>query len=283
MHRTPGRLRLASLFLVSFLLHPFWSEVQAFDRLRLATTTSTNNSGLLQYLHPTFEKKYRVKIHTIAVGTGKALVLGRNGDVDVVLVHARAAEEKFVAAGYGVNRREVMANDFIIVGPKSDPAGTRGTKIAAAALRWIAEKKTRWFSRGDDSGTHKKETALWKEAGLEPSGRWYSVLGQGMGKTLLVTDEKQGYTLTDRGTYIAMSAGKKITLEILVEGDQRLFNPYGVIAVNPKRHPHVRFGLAMKYVEFLTSPQGQRLIGDYRINGQILFHPVRGFAKQGNG
>lgn len=274
------KLCWALFFVTWFVLQLPQDRVRAQQRLKLATTTSTDNSGLLAHLHPTFERLAGVKVHTIAVGTGKALALGRNGDVDVVLVHSRGAEDKFVSAGYGVYRRDVMANDFIIVGPRGDPAGIRGESDVAAALERIAKKKSRWFSRGDDSGTHKKEATLWKAAALQPLGRWYASLGQGMGKTLLAANEKRGYTLTDRGTYLAMIAGKKISLEVLVEGDERLFNPYGVIAVNPKRHPHVRFALAKKYIEFLTSEQGQLLIAGFRLNGKVLFHPVRGYANR---
>jgi tungstate transport system substrate-binding protein len=216
-----------------------------------------------------------VKVHTIAVGTGKALALGRNGDVDVVLVHARSAEDNFVESGFGVYRRDVMANDFIIVGPQGDPAGIRGVIDVAYALELIAKNRSRWFSRGDDSGTHMKERILWRATNRAPSGPWYASLGQGMGRALLAANEKQGYTLTDRGTYLAMIARKKITLEVLVEGDNRLFNPYSVIAVNPKRHPHVRYALAIKYIEFLTSERGQLLIAGFRINGKMLFHPVK--------
>ena len=251
----------------------------AAERLKLATTTSTANSGLLKYLHPVFEKKYGVVIDTIAVGTGQALRLGQNGDVDVVLVHARAAEDKFVADGHGVNRRDVMYNDYIVAGPKKDPAGVRGMKDTVAAFKKVAEKKALWFSRGDDSGTHKMELQLWKAAGLgKPSGEWYRALGQGMGNTLIAADEKGAYTLADRGTYIALTAKKKVALEITIEGDKKLFNPYGVIAVNPKRHPHVKHGLAMKYVNFLVSPEGQKLIGGFAMEGKVLFFPSAGGA-----
>jgi tungstate transport system substrate-binding protein len=276
MHRRVEKWIWAFFFVLPFMVYSSSGKLGAQPLIKLATSTSTDNSGLLKYLHPAFERMTGVKVHTIAVGTGKALALGRNGDVDAVLVHARAAEDKFIADGHGVNRRGVMANDFIIVGPRADPAGIRGESDVAAALRRIAEKKSRWFSRGDDSGTHKKEAALWEAAALEPSGRWSASLGQGMGKTLLAADEKQGYTLTDRGTYIAMSAGKKISLEVLVEGDKRLSNPYGVIAVNPKQHPHVRFTMVKKYIAFLTSEQGQHLIAGFRMNGKVLFHPVNG-------
>lgn len=242
------------------------------ERLTLATTTSTANSGLLKYLHPHFEKMSGAAVDVIAVGTGQALRLGRNGDVDVVLVHARAAEDKFVAEGHGVNRRDVMYNDFVMAGPSNDPAGVRGMKDAVAALKKVAEKKATWFSRGDDSGTHKMELELWKAAGIaKPAGEWYRALGQGMGNTLIAADEKGAYTLADRGTYIALSSAKKIALRVLVEGDAKLFNPYGVIAVNPKRHPHVKHELAMKYVNFLVSPEGQKIISSFQKGGKVLF------------
>lgn len=244
------------------------------ERLKLATTTSTANSGLLKYLHPVFEKRHSAAVDVITVGTGQALRLGQNGDVDVVLVHARAAEDKFVADGHGVNRRDVMYNDYIVAGPKRDPAGVRGMKDAVAALKKVAEKKALWFSRGDDSGTHKMELQLWKAAGLgKPAGEWYRALGQGMGNTLIAADEKGAYTLADRGTYIALTAKKKIALEITIEGDKKLFNPYGVIAVNPKKHPHVKHDLAVKYIGFLVSPEGQKLIGGFRMGGKVLFFP----------
>ena len=262
----------SALFLA---LMPAWAgPASSAERLKLATTTSTANSGLLRHLHPFFEKKHGVTVDVIAVGTGQALRLGQNGDVDVVLVHARAAEDKFVADGHGVNRRDVMYNDYIIAGPAKDPAGVRGMKDAVAALKKVAEKRAPWFSRGDDSGTHKMELDLWRAAGLgKPSGEWYRALGQGMGNTLIAADEKGAYALADRGTYIALSSAKKIGLEITIEGDAKLFNPYGVIAVNPKRHPHVKHGMAMKYVNFLVSPEGQKLIGSFQKGGKVLFFP----------
>lgn len=269
-----------ALFLV--LLAAGAGLASAAERLKLATTTSTANSGLLKYLHPVFEKKHGVVIYTIAVGTGQALRLGRNGDVDVVLVHARAAEDRFVADGHGVGRRGVMYNDFIVAGPAKDPAGVRGMRDAAAALQKIAEKKALWFSRGNDSGTHKKELELWRAAGLaKPAGGWYRALGQGMGNTLIAADEKGAYALADRGTYLTLTAKKKVALEIAVEGDPKLFNPYGAIAVNPKRHPHVKHDLAMKYIGFLVSPEGQKLIGGFRMGGKVLFFPSAGKAPGG--
>ena len=243
----------------------------AMKDIKMATTTSTDNSGLLQYLLPKFEADCGCKIHYTAVGTGAALKLGENGDVDVVLVHARPAEDKFVAAGYGVDRRDVMYNDFVIVGPHADPAGIRGMHDPLAALKKLHASGATFVSRGDDSGTNKKELAYWKELGIDPKGPHYLAVGQGMGQTLTVTGEKQGYTLTDRATYTTYAA--KTGLEVMVEGDKRLLNPYGVIAVNPKRYPKVNYEGAMAFIEWLTSPKGQQAIGDYRFKGAQLFHP----------
>ena len=240
-------------------------------RLRLATTTSTENSGLLDVLLPPFEQASGVKVDVIAVGTGKALKLGENGDVDVVLVHARAAEEAFVADGFGVERRAVMHNDFVVVGPREDPAGLKEATTAVAAFQLLALGRVPFVSRGDDSGTHKKEKQLWQAAGIEPHGEWYVSTGQAMGAVLRIADEKQACALTDRGTYLARAG--KIELAVLVEGDPALFNPYGVIAVSPKRHPAVRYDLASKLIDYLTGAEGQRLIADYKVNGEPLFIP----------
>lgn len=262
-------------FFCSFLfLLIFCVQVTSAERLRLATTTSTESSGLLAYLNPVFERKHGVRVHTIAVGTGRALRLGKNGDVDVVLVHAREAEEAFMNKGYGVNRRRVMHNDFVIVGPPSDPARMKRLRGVSNALEKIRKSGAIWFSRGDDSGTHKKEIILWKAAGLKPDGTHYRSLGQGMGQTLIVADEKRGYTITDRGTYLSFSTKGIISLRIYVEGDKELFNPYGVIVVNPKRHPHVNYELAKKYAAFLISFEGQRLIANFRLDGKQLFYPA---------
>jgi tungstate transport system substrate-binding protein len=245
----------------------------AEERLKLATTTSTDNSGLLKELLPPFEKMLNVRVDVIAVGTGKALELGKNGDVDIVLVHARSAEDQFVEEGYGVNRRDVMYNDFIILGPADDPAGIKGMKDAVAALKAIAGKEAGFASRGDDSGTHKREKILWKEAGIEPSGDWYMETGQGMGATLQVADEKRAYTISDRGTYLAYKG--KIELEILVEGDtERLANPYGIIAVNPAVHSHVNYVYAMALIGWVTSVEGQKIIGEFKQFGELLFYPT---------
>jgi tungstate transport system substrate-binding protein len=240
-------------------------------RLRLSTTTSTENSGLLAVMLPPFEQRTGMKVDVIAVGTGKALALGENGDVDVVLVHARELEDKFVADGYGVNRRDVMHNDFIILGPASDPAGIAGLKDAAAALKRIAQAQDSFISRGDGSGTHVKEKELWQAAALTPSGRWYKEAGQGMGAVLTMADNLQAYALADRGTYLAMR--DKLSLRILVEGDPRLFNPYGIIAVNPKKFPYVNYDGAMRLIAWFTSAEGQELIASYKIGGEVLFFP----------
>lgn len=242
------------------------------ERIKMATTTSTENSGLLEVLLPPFEQKFNAKVDVIAVGTGKALKLGENGDVDIVFVHARAAEDKFVKDGYGVNRRDVMYNDFIIIGPKEDPADVKGMKDVVMALKQVAKKESSFVSRGDDSGTHKKEKSLWQAAEMEPEGDWYMETGQGMGQTLQIADEKRAYTLTDRGTYLAYKG--KIDLPILVEGDERLFNPYGIIAVNPAKHPHANYVYVMALIGWVTSVEGQRIIGNYKKFGKVLFHPT---------
>ena len=242
-------------------------------RLKLATTTSTDNSGLLKVLLPPFEEMFSVRVDVIAVGTGKALALGRNGDVDVVLVHARSAEDQFVKDGHGVNRRDVMYNSFVVLGPADDSAGIKGTKDAVAALRTISAKEAPFASRGDDSGTHKREKHLWKEAGIKPSGDWYMETGQGMGATLQIASEKQAYTIADKGTYLTLK--DKIDLEILVEGDtKRLMNPYGIIAVNPAKHDHANYVYAMALIGWVTSVEGQKIIGEYKRFGESLFYPM---------
>ncbi len=240
--------------------------------LRLATTTSTENSGLLSYLLPAFEKRSGVSVHVIAVGTGKALRIARAGDVDVVMVHARPAERRFVADGHGVGRREFMYNDFVVVGPGNDPAKIADTDSVAEALQRIAASGSRFVSRGDDSGTHKKELALWQMAGVKPDRDWYVESGLGMGKVLQMASELDAYTLTDRGTWIAYRG--HLELALLLQGDPPLFNPYGVIAVNPARHPHVNYAGATALIEWLASTQGQKMIARYTVDGQALFHPL---------
>ena len=242
------------------------------QRLILATTTSTEDSGLLDYILPDFEETYNVEVDVVAVGTGQALALGENGDADVLLVHARAREDAFVEAGHGSARHDVMYNDFVIVGPPDDPAGIRGMERATAALQQIAETEAAFVSRGDDSGTHTKELAIWGEAGIDPEGDWYVSAGQGMGAVLGLADELRAYTLSDRATYLARRA-EGLELEILVEGDPILFNPYGVIPVNPETHPNVNADLAQMFVDWLTSVETQELIASFEVNGEQLFTP----------
>lgn len=241
-------------------------------RLILATTTSTENSGLLDVLIPPFEEKYGVKVDVISVGTGKAIALAENGDADIILVHARAAEDEFVTEGYGVNRREVMYNDFIILGPEADSAEIRGMKDVSSAFQKILAHQALFISRGDDSGTHKKELAIWNNAGIVPQGDWYLEVGQGMGASLNIANEKQAYILTDRGTYLAYR--QQLDLEIMVQGDPILYNPYGIIPVNPALHSHVNYQMAMAFVGYITSQTGQKIIRDFTNYGSRLFSPL---------
>ncbi len=266
------------------------------DTLTLATTTSTENSGLLAYLHPDFEKKTGIFVKVVAKGTGASLQLARDGNADAILVHAREHEERFVAERYGVMRRDVMYNDFVLIGPPGDPAGIRGLEDPADALGRIARARATFISRGDGSGTHVREQQLWRRAAVplereavtlfskgakksiesvRPVGDWYLSVGQGMGKTVLIATEKRAYTLADRGTYYAFALADpaKTGLAILCEGHESLFNPYGVIAVNPKKYPHVNFAGARRYIEWITSPEVQRMIGEYKVRGKVLFHP----------
>jgi tungstate transport system substrate-binding protein len=241
-------------------------------RVILATTTSTADSGLLAYLLPDFETANNAKVEVVAVGSGQAMAIGKNGDADVLLVHDRPAEDKFVADGWGVNRQDVMYNDYVIVGPESDPAGIKGMTDAAAAFAKIAAAKAVFCSRGDGSGTHSKEKAIWAAASIAPEGDWYLSLGQGMGDTLTVTNEKLGYTLADRGTWL--SRMDTLDLLVLLEGDRVLFNPYGVIAVNPDKWPNVKADMATKFIEWITSVETQQKIVDYKhASGQSLFTP----------
>lgn len=255
---------------VTLLMLAIAGQALAAERLRLSTTTSTENSGLLKVLLPVFEKQHACKVDVIAVGTGKALKLAEAGDVDVTLVHARALEDAFVVAGHGVHRRDVMYNDFILIGPAKDPASVKGAKTAAEALQRIARAKVLFVSRGDESGTHQKEKELWKAAGIKPAGSWYLESGQGMGEVITMATERRGYTLADRGTYNAYRHGKS-DLAIAFAGEKGLFNPYGVIAVNPKKHPHVNYDLAMQFVEFITGREGQRLIAGFKVHGDPVF------------
>jgi len=266
--------------------------------LKMSTTTSTENSGLLDVLLPEFKKNTGISVKVFAKGTGASIRDGMDGNVDVIFVHAKKREEKFIADGYGTKRYAVMHNDFVILGPASDPAGIKGTKDAVTALRKIATAKARFVSRGDDSGTHTKEQALWNATGLSLKtenkvivkkgkkagitfiypggiGEWYLSIGQGMGKTLTYAEEKQTYTLSDRGTYLKYRFGRKqgLDLMILCQGDPKLYNPYGVIPINLKRYPHVKYDLAEILAKWLISEKAQALIAGYRIQGQPAFFP----------
>ena len=239
--------------------------------LRLATTTSTANSGLMDALLPEFKKDTGIEVQVIAVGTGKALRLGREGDVDVVLVHARKAEQAFIDGGFGVERFDVMYNDFIVIGSPGDPAQISTSHSVIEALKKIQQTKSAFISRGDDSGTHKKELSLWNQTGYSLQGDWYKSVGQGMGKVLQIANELGAYTITDRGTWLAYQA--KSNLALLYQGDSSLFNPYGIIAVNPKRHSHVNHTGAESLIAWITSEKGQRLIAEFTVEGEKLFIP----------
>ncbi len=260
---------LKKILLLSFCF--IINSAYAQERLRMSTTTSTENSGLLKVLNPTFEKRHNVQLDIISVGTGKALRLGENGDVDVVFVHAPAAELEFLKNAYGVDRKAVMHNDFVLIGPQKNPAGVGLIQPVSTTLKQLADTQTPFISRGDNSGTHKKERYLWRQAKIKPAGSWYIEVGQGMGAAIKIADEKQAYTLTDRGTYLAFK--DKIDLIILNEGDKALFNPYHIMAVNPAKHKHVRYKLARKYIDYVTGIEGQALIGAYKKHGEQLFYP----------
>jgi len=240
--------------------------------IRLATTTSTENSGLLDYLLPVFHSATGYKVHVIAVGTGKALRMGEDGDVDIVLVHAPEAETRFVNAGYGERRHAVMYNDFVLVGPVNDPAKIGTAANATAAMKRLAAMQPLFISRGDDSGTHKKELTLWKAAGIQPHDKWHREAGQGMGKVIQIATELGAYTLTDRGTWLAYR--DKSTLKLLFEGDETLHNPYGIIAVSKSRYADINHVGALALIKWITSREVQQLIGDYRIGGTRLFSPT---------
>jgi tungstate transport system substrate-binding protein len=240
----------------------------------VSSTTSTQDSGLFGYILPIFKQKTGIEVRVVAQGTGQALDTGRRGDADVVFVHDKAAEEKFMAEGAGVDRREVMYNDFVLIGPKSDPAKIAGTKDIVAALKKIAETKQPFTSRADKSGTHAAELRLWKIAGIDigtAKGPWYRETGQGMGPTLNIASAMNAYLLADRGTWISFKNRGELT--IAVEGDARLFNQYGIMLVNPAKHPHVKKELGMAFIDWVTSPEGQNVIAGYKIGGQQLFFP----------
>ncbi|WEF33984.1 substrate-binding domain-containing protein [Pseudoduganella chitinolytica] len=263
-------MKRRSLFLLATAL-AFGGSAWAQQPLRLSTTTSTENSGLLAYLLPFYEAKTGTKVQVISVGTGKALELAKNGDVDVTLVHARPAEDKFVAEGWGVDRRDVMYNDFIVVGPVSDPDGIKGGKDVLAAFRKMAAGPAKFISRGDNSGTDIMEKAYWKQVGAQPTGARYLSAGLGMGEVLTMAAELQAYTLTDRATYGVYQA--RTGLAIMVEGDPKMFNPYGIIAVNPARHPGINYKGAKRLIAWITSPEGQAKIAAFKPAGRQLFYP----------
>lgn len=276
-----GRVKRTWLALVCFSTLFFGVRVTnaAADTaafITLASTTSTDNSGLLDAILPQFKAESGIAVRVVAVGTGQALRLARNGDADVLLVHDRTSEESFVADGWGVERHAVMYNDFILVGPKADPAKLRGLANVGEALARIADQGRPFASRGDDSGTHKAELRLWRAAERDPvafSGTWYRETGSGMGATLNTAAAMNAYAFVDRGTWLAFK--NRLDLEVLVVGDPMLENPYGVILVNPKRHPHVKAKDGQAFIDWLLSPKGQDAIGNFRVNGEVLFFPNR--------
>lgn len=240
--------------------------------ITLASTTSTQNSGLYDFLLPQFTAQTGIEVRVVAVGTGQALRIARNGDADILIVHHRPSEEAFVADGSGIDRRDVMYNDFVLIGPADDPAGLRQATSAREAMQILDRQKPLFISRGDDSGTHKREQDLWQATGTVPAGPWYREIGAGMGAALNMAAATGGYLVADRGTWL--SFGNKANLDILFEGDTALHNPYGVILVNPERHPHVDVTAARQLSDWMISPRGQRLIGAFRIDGKQLFCPL---------
>ncbi|MCG2777624.1 MAG: substrate-binding domain-containing protein [Desulfobacterales bacterium] len=290
---------LAWILAMAFVMCMVHGTALGADKiLKMSTTTSTENSGLLDVLLPQLEKDTGIRVKVIAKGTGAAIKDGMDGNVDVIFVHAKVREEKFVQDGYGAYRLGVMHNDFVILGPAGDPAKIKGMSDAATALKAIAEARARFVSRGDDSGTHTKEQALWKATGVplitksteivkkgkkrsiffqhpEGLGQWYLSIGQGMGKALTYAEEKQAHILADRGTYLKYKYGRKqgLDLDILCEGDPTLHNPYGIIPINPKKYSHVKFELADRFAKWLVSPKAQALIAHYKIQGQQAFFP----------
>jgi len=252
-------------------LAPLGLEAQHAAHIVVASTTSTEQSGLFEHILPIFQQRTDIAVRVVAQGTGQALETGRRGDVDVVFVHARQLEEQFVAEGYGAERFDVMYNDFILVGPGDDPAGVADAANAAGAMAAIAGAEAPFASRGDDSGTYVAEMKLWAAAGVEPGGAWYRETGSGMGPTLNTASQMNAYVVADRGTWLSFE--NRGELEILFEGDAVLFNPYGVILVNPERHPHVKSEAGQAFIDWLISPEGQEAIASYEIGGEQLFFP----------
>ena len=264
-----NKFNVLRIFICLVLLFSTAGVVSAENILRLATTTSTDNSGLTRKLLPVFEEKFGINVHTIVSGTGRAINHARNGDVDMILVHAKSAELEFIEDGFGVDREEIMYNEFVIVGPQNDPARVNGLNDLSDALAKIAASKSTFVSRGDDSGTHKKELSLWEEEGIEIEGRWYKEVGLGMGKALQIANEFGAYTLSDKGTYLFMR--NRLSLPIHVESAMDGRNVYGVIAVNPKRHSHVNYDGAKKLTKWLKSEEAKSIISNYKVNGEQLF------------
>ncbi len=267
------KILLKNIYL-AFILYIATSATAQDKFITVASTTSTEQSGLFKHVLPVFEKKTGIQVRVVALGTGQALDLARRGDADVVLVHDKEAEEKFVADGFGVRRREVMYNDFVLIGPKSDPARVAGSKDIVAAYQKLATTKAPFASRGDKSGTYAAELRLWKAAGIDPQsgkGAWYRETGSGMGPTLNTASAMNAYVFTDRGTWLAFK--NRGDLMISVEGDRRLFNPYGVMLVNPARHAHVKKDFGQMFVDWMVSAEGQQTIAAYKIGGDQLFFP----------
>lgn len=266
-----SRRFIISLALASALFTPALAQEQS---IVVASTTSTQDSGLFGHILPLFKAKTGIDVKVISQGTGQALDTARRGDADVVFVHAKSAEEKFLSEGFGVKRYPVMYNDFVVIGPKSDPAGIKGSKDVGAALKAIKDKSQPFISRGDKSGTHVAEINLWKASGIDiekDKGAWYKEIGQGMGAALNTASASNAYVLTDRGTWLSFK--NRGDLVIAVEGDKRLFNQYGVMLVNPAKHATVKKDLGQQFIDWLVSPEGQKAIADYKINGEQLFYP----------
>ncbi len=276
-------MRLKGFFLLTLILLTFIVSIAfAETRIRLVSTTSTQDSGLFEHILPVFEKRTGIKVDVVAVGTGAAIEIGKRGDADVAFVHARELELEAVKDGYFVNRHDVMYNDFVIIGPTNDPAAIKGTKSATEAFKKIREGGYLFVSRGDRSGTHTKELSLWKKTGIEPKGqKWYLEVGQGMAITQRIANEKRAYTLTDRGTWLAAKDRERLEMIIVLEGDPLLFNQYGVMAVNPQKHKHIKYKEAMGFINWLISKEGQHTIASFKDkHGNQLFMPN---AKTGNG
>ena len=266
------RSLIALTALAAFM--PFGAAQAQEKSIVVSSTTSTQDSGLFGHILPLFKAKTGITVKVVSQGTGQALDTGRRGDADVVFVHAKAQEEKFVADGFGVKRHPVMYNDFVVVGPKSDPAGIKGSKDVAASLKTLKEKSAAFISRGDRSGTHSAELRLWKMANVDidkDKGSWYRAIGQGMGATLNTASASNAHTLTDRATWIAFK--NKGDLVVVVEGDKRLFNQYGVMLVNPAKHAHVKKAEGQQFIDWLVSPEGQKAIAEFKLNCQQLFFP----------